>query len=188
MECASFRHYTLDTYYCPRSFNVGEFGAKVVEPSLVKCLLILLGCISGLPFWCDGDDGDNGIEGDIISSLPLKLGDTGEDDKDELQDDVLGEFVQEDNSTLVGEAKGELEARSGSIFLDILLSWRIIPCCVSACLRRSTFLWKARPHCWQAKGLKPECLWLCVIRLDDWEKAFPHSLHTYGFSPVKNKS
>ena len=59
------------------------------------------------------------------------------------------------------------------------------PCWVSACLRRSTFLWKARPHRVQANGLKPECLRRWVIRLDDCEKVFPHSLHTYGFSPME---
>lgn len=58
-------------------------------------------------------------------------------------------------------------------------------CCVSTCLRRSTFRWKALPQISQAKGLNPVCLRLWVIRFDDWLKAFPHTRHTYGFSPVK---
>ena len=57
------------------------------------------------------------------------------------------------------------------------------PCCVSAWRRRSTFLWKARPQLLHGKGLKPVCLRLCVMRLDDWLKALPHERHTYGFSP-----
>ena len=97
-----------------------------------------------------------------MPSLQLISGDSGADGK---------------SLTLEGEDIGEAEDRS-TTFLHILLSCKTMPCWVSACLRRSTFLWKARPHRVQANGLKPECLRLCVIRLDDCEKAFPHSLHT----------
>ena len=55
---------------------------------------------------------------------------------------------------------------------------------VSACLRMSVFRWKVRPHWSQENGLKPVCLRLCVIRLDDWLKALLQWRHTYGFSPV----
>ena len=88
---------------------------------------------------------------------------------------------------LPGET-GVMEVRGPELYDDIAIIEDGLggaPCWVSACLRRSTFLWKARPHRVHANGLKPECLRLCVIRLDDCENAFPHSLHTYGFSPVK---
>ena len=81
---------------------------------------------------------------------------------------------------LPGET-GVTEVRGPELYADIAINDDGLggaPCWVSACLRRSTFLWKARPHRVQANGLKPECLRLCVIRLDDCEKAFPHSLHT----------
>lgn len=58
-------------------------------------------------------------------------------------------------------------------------------CWVSLCLRRSTFRWKALPHRSQAKGLKPVCFLEWVIRLEDWLKAFPHTVHLWGFSPGK---
>lgn len=62
---------------------------------------------------------------------------------------------------------------------------RISVCWVSLCLRRSTLRWKARPQRSQANGLKPVCLRLWVIRLEDWLKALPHTWHLCGFSPVK---
>lgn len=58
------------------------------------------------------------------------------------------------------------------------------PCCVSRCRLRSTFLWKPFPHRSQPKGLKPVCLRLWVMRLELWLKAFPHTWHLWGFSPV----
>lgn len=60
------------------------------------------------------------------------------------------------------------------------------PCCVSIWRRKSTLRWKARKHLWHWNGLKPVCFRLCVIRFDDWEKAFPQTIHLCGFSP-KNK-
>lgn len=57
-------------------------------------------------------------------------------------------------------------------------------CWVSACLRRSTFLWKALPQA-QEKGLNPVCLREWVIKLDDWEKLFPQVMHWWGFSPLQ---
>lgn len=61
------------------------------------------------------------------------------------------------------------------------------PCCVSLCLLRSTFLWKPLPQRSQANGLYPVCFLLCVIRLELWLKAFPHTWHLWGFSPKWNK-
>lgn len=60
-------------------------------------------------------------------------------------------------------------------------------CWVSLCLRRSTFRWKALPHRSQANGLKPVCFLEWVMRLEDWLKAFPHTVHLWGFSPGNNK-
>ena len=63
-------------------------------------------------------------------------------------------------------------------------SWRYsAPCCVSIWRRRSTFRWNARRHLWHWNGLKPVCFRLCVIKFDDWEKAFPQTIHLCGFSP-----
>lgn len=45
-------------------------------------------------------------------------------------------------------------------------SAHLSPCCVSLCLRRSTFLWKPFPHRSQPKGLNPVCFLLCVMRLE----------------------
>lgn len=57
-------------------------------------------------------------------------------------------------------------------------------CCVSRCLLRSTFRWKARPHRSHAKGLKPVCLREWVIRFELWLNALPQTWHLWGFSPV----
>lgn len=64
------------------------------------------------------------------------------------------------------------------------LSWMCSgPCCESMCRRRSTLRWKAREQRWHWNGLKPVCFRLCVMRFDDWEKAFPQTRHLCGFSP-----
>lgn len=57
-------------------------------------------------------------------------------------------------------------------------------CWVSLCLRKSTFLWNALPHVWQAKGLYPVCFLEWVIRFEDWLNALPQTEHLCGFSPV----
>lgn len=57
-------------------------------------------------------------------------------------------------------------------------------CWVSLCLLRSTFLWNARPHRSQAKGLKPVCLREWVMRFELWLNALPQTWHLCGFSPV----
>lgn len=59
------------------------------------------------------------------------------------------------------------------------------PCWLSWCLRRSTFLWKPLEQISQPKGLKPVCLRLCVMRLELWLNALPHTWHLCGFSPVQ---
>lgn len=61
------------------------------------------------------------------------------------------------------------------------------PCCVSLCLLRSTFLWKPLPQRSQPNGLYPVCFLLCVMRLELWLNAFPHTWHLCGFSPEKHK-
>lgn len=61
------------------------------------------------------------------------------------------------------------------------------PCCVSRCLRKSTFRWKPLPHRSQPKGLKPVCFRLWVMRLELWLKAFPHTWHLWGFSPAHRR-
>lgn len=61
------------------------------------------------------------------------------------------------------------------------------PCCVSRCLRKSTFRWKPLPHRSQPKGLKPVCFRLWVMRLELWLKAFPHTWHLWGFSPASRR-
>src|SRR6218665_3135963 len=55
-----------------------------------------------------------------------------------------------------------------------LLAPPVDECCVSTWRRRSTLRWKALEQDRQAKGLKPVCLRLWVMRLEDWLKAFPH--------------
>ncbi len=57
------------------------------------------------------------------------------------------------------------------------------PCCVSIWRRKSTLRWNARKHLWHWNGLKPVCFRLCVIKFDDWENAFPQTIHLWGFSP-----
>lgn len=59
------------------------------------------------------------------------------------------------------------------------------PCWLSWCLRRSTFLWKPLEQISQPKGLNPVCLRLCVMRLELWLNALPHTWHLCGFSPVQ---
>lgn len=61
-------------------------------------------------------------------------------------------------------------------------------CWVSLCLRRSTFRWNALPHRSQAKGLNPVCFLEWVMRLEDWLKALPHTVHLCGFSPGRNRN
>ncbi len=57
-------------------------------------------------------------------------------------------------------------------------------CWLSWCLRRSTFLWKPLEQISHPNGLNPVCLRLCVMRLELWLKALPHTWHLWGFSPV----
>ena len=44
--------------------------------------------------------------------------------------------------------------------------------------------WKPLVQSSQLKGLKPVCFRLWVMRLELWLKAFPHTWHLCGFSPV----
>ena len=55
----------------------------------------------------------------------------------------------------------------------------------SRCRLRSTFRLKDMPQRKQAKGLKPECFRVCVMRFELCEKAFPQTTHLCGFSPVE---
>ena len=71
---------------------------------------------------------------------------------------------------------------------DEALDSRTPPCCVSWCLLKSTLRWKERQQLTQEKGLKPLCFRLCVIKLEDWVKAFPQMRHLYGRSPKKNEN
>lgn len=83
---------------------------------------------------------------------------------------------------------------TGSCVVIILLPefWHYVTigrnsvCWVSLWRRKSTFLWKARPHRSQANGLNPVCLRECVIKFDDWLNALPHTVHLWGFSPETN--
>lgn len=67
------------------------------------------------------------------------------------------------------------------------IAFHFRPCCVSLCLLRSTFLWKPLPQRSQANGLYPVCFLLCVMRLELWLNAFPHTWHLCGFSPKFKK-
>lgn len=73
----------------------------------------------------------------------------------------------------------------GAFYLTAGIHFR--PCCVSRCLRKSTFRWKPLPHRSQPKGLKPVCFRLWVMRLELWLKAFPHTWHLWGFSPASRR-
>lgn len=70
-------------------------------------------------------------------------------------------------------------------FFTVLDFRHFRPCWLSWCLRRSTFLWKPLEQISQPKGLKPVCLRLCVMRLELWLNALPHTWHLCGFSPVQ---
>lgn len=85
-----------------------------------------------------------------------------------------------------GEAKG---VYSHSVVDDFYIAagTHFRPCCVSRCLRKSTFRWKPLPHRSQPKGLKPVCFRLWVMRLELWLKAFPHTWHLWGFSPESRR-
>ena len=61
-------------------------------------------------------------------------------------------------------------------------------CWVSLCLLKSTFLWNDLPQRSHENGLNPVCFRLWVMRFELWLKAFPHTLHLWGFSPEKEKS
>ena len=37
--------------------------------------------------------------------------------------------------------------------------------------------WKLLPQRSQVNGLNPVCFLLCVMRLEDWLNAFPHTTH-----------
>lgn len=52
----------------------------------------------------------------------------------------------------------------GAFHIVVWIHFR--PCCVSRCLRKSTFRWKPLPHRSQPKGLKPVCFRLWVMRLE----------------------
>lgn len=64
-----------------------------------------------------------------------------------------------------GEAKG-LCSHSVVGAFRIAAGTHFRPCCVSRCLRKSTFRWKPLPHRSQPKGLKPVCFRLWVMRLE----------------------
>lgn len=85
-----------------------------------------------------------------------------------------------------GEAKGVCsDSVVGAFHIADVSHFR--PCCVSRCLRKSTFRWKPLPHRSQPKGLKPVCFRLWVMRLELWLKAFPHTWHLWGFSPTSRR-
>lgn len=97
---------TLNLNYCPRSFRVGELGARAEGGS---SFCGVLGSLLGL----------------VVMSLPVEK----------------TSLPVKDMSLPVGDIAG--------VSVSMVITSSLVPCCVSAWRRKSTFLWKARPHCLQ---------------------------------------